>query len=50
MASTAKTKSGEREFGPSAAFDYDEVVLRWMDPYLRSVPNGVEKKNLSAIL
>ena len=44
VASTAKTKSGERQFGPAAAIDYDEVVLRWMDHYLRSVPNGVEKE------
>jgi uncharacterized protein len=44
VTSTAKTESGEREFGPSAAIDYDEVVLRWMDHYLRSVPNGVEKE------
>lgn len=42
VASTAKTKSGEREFGPAAAIDYDEVVLRWMDHYLRGAANGVE--------
>jgi len=41
--STEKTKSGEREFGASAAIDYDDVVLRWMDHYLRGVDNGVEK-------
>jgi predicted acyl esterase len=41
--STAKTKSGEREFGPAAAIDYDEVVLRWMDHYLREHANGVGK-------
>jgi hypothetical protein len=39
---TAKTKSGEREFGPSAAIDYDDVVLRWMDHYVKGVANGVE--------
>ena len=44
VASTGKTKSGERQFGPAATIDYDEVVLRWMDHYLRSVPNGVEKE------
>ena len=44
VASTAKTKSGEREFGPAAAIDYDEVVLRWMDHYLRDAANGVEKE------
>jgi uncharacterized protein len=32
---TARTKSGEREFGVAAAIDYDEVVLGWMDRYLR---------------
>jgi uncharacterized protein len=33
--STARTKFGERDFGPAAAIDYDEVVLGWMDRYLR---------------
>ena len=42
--STAKTKAGEREFGTTAAIDYDEVVLRWMDHYLRGIDNGVEKE------
>jgi uncharacterized protein len=44
VASTAKTKSGEREFGPTAAVDYDEIVLRWMDHYLRGAANGVESE------
>jgi uncharacterized protein len=44
VASTGKTKSGERGFGPAAAIDYDEIVLRWMDHYLRGVGNGVEKE------
>jgi putative CocE/NonD family hydrolase len=39
---TEKTRSGEREFGPAAAIDYDEVVLRWMDQYLKHVNNGVD--------
>ncbi|HWZ82136.1 MAG TPA: CocE/NonD family hydrolase [Terriglobales bacterium] len=42
--STAKTHSGEREFGPTAAIDYDDVVLRWMDHYLKSIDNGVERE------
>jgi putative CocE/NonD family hydrolase len=42
---TAKTHSGEREFGPAAAIDYDEVVLRWMDHYLWGMDNGVEREN-----
>lgn len=42
--STAKTKSGEREFGPAAAIDYDDVVLRWMDHYVRGIENAVERE------
>src|SRR5580698_1027618 len=41
---TEKTRSGEREFGPTAAIDYDEVVLRWMDHYLKGVDNGVDRE------
>ncbi len=40
--STARTKSGERTFAEAAAIDYDEVILRWMDHYLRGADNGVE--------
>ena len=32
---TARTKSGDREFGAAAAIDYDNVVLEWMDQHLR---------------
>jgi putative CocE/NonD family hydrolase len=42
--STAQTRSGEREFGPTAAIDYDEVVLRWMDHYLKGADNGVDRE------
>lgn len=42
--STARTRSGEREFGPTAAIDYDEVVLRWMDRYLKGSDNGVDRE------
>jgi putative CocE/NonD family hydrolase len=41
---TEKTRSGEREFGPTAAIDYDEVVLRWMDHYLKGTDNGVDRE------
>ena len=41
---TEKTHSGEREFGPSAAIDYDDVILRWMDQYLKGVDNGVDRE------
>ena len=41
---TGLTKSGERSFGPSARINYDEVVLRWMDRYVRNVRNGVDRE------
>jgi putative CocE/NonD family hydrolase len=44
VGSTGKTKSGEREFGPSAAIDYDNVVLSWMDHYLKGIENGVGRE------
>lgn len=44
VASTAKTRSGERDFGPTATIDYDDVVLRWMDHYLKDVDNGVDRE------
>jgi len=28
-------KSGERDFGPTAPIDYDELIIRWMDHYLK---------------
>jgi putative CocE/NonD family hydrolase len=37
-------KSGERDFGPAAPVDYDELILQWMDHYLRGIDNGVEKE------
>jgi uncharacterized protein len=40
---TAKTRSGEREFGQSAAIDYDNLILNWMDHYLRGLDNGVDR-------
>jgi uncharacterized protein len=43
--STKTARSGERKFSPSAAIDYDEVVLRWMDHYLRGISNGVDKES-----
>jgi len=43
--STQKTKAGDRTFGPAAAIDYDEVVLRWMDHYLNGIDNGVDRES-----
>ena len=39
-----ESRSGEREFGPSAAIDYDELILRWMDHYVRGLDNGVDRE------
>jgi putative CocE/NonD family hydrolase len=39
-----ETRSGERDFGSTAAIDYDELILRWMDHYLRGVDNGVGRE------
>ncbi len=38
---TSEAKAGERAFGPDARIDYDEVVLRWMDRYVRGIDNGL---------
>jgi putative CocE/NonD family hydrolase len=46
VANTARTRSGEREFGPTAAIDYDDVILLWMDHYLKGIDNGVEREKL----
>ncbi len=37
------SRSGEREFGPSAAIDYNELILRWMDHYVRGMDNGADQ-------
>jgi uncharacterized protein len=39
-----KTRAGERDFGPSAAIDYDELILRWMDRYVRGIVNGADRE------
>jgi putative CocE/NonD family hydrolase len=39
--STQKTKAGERKFAASAAINYDDVVLRFLDHYVRGIDNGV---------
>jgi len=39
-----RTYAGDRDFGKSAAVDYDEMILRWMDHYLKGIDNGVEKE------
>jgi putative CocE/NonD family hydrolase len=39
-----ESKSGERDFGSTAPIDYDELILRWMDYYLRNINNGVDRE------
>ena len=39
-----ETRAGERQFGPAGAIDYDELILRWMDHYVRGVDNGVDRE------
>src|SRR5713226_9485188 len=39
-----KTAAGELDFGASSAIDYDELILRWMDRYVRGIENGVERE------
>jgi len=39
-----ETQAGERHFGRDAAVDYDELILRWMDHYVRGIENGVERE------
>jgi len=39
--STQKMKAGERKFAASAAINYDDVVLRFLDHYVRGIDNGV---------
>jgi putative CocE/NonD family hydrolase len=42
--STEKVQAGDRSFKAAAAIDYDEVVLRWMDHYLKNINNGVDRE------
>jgi len=39
-----RTFAGDLDFGKSAAVDYDEIILRWMDHYLKGIDNGIEKE------
>ena len=43
---TGRAKVGERVLGEASRIDYDETVLRWMDHWLRGVPNGVDREPL----
>lgn len=41
-----ESKSGQRDLGPTAAIDYDELILRWTDHYVRGIDNGVDREKL----
>jgi putative CocE/NonD family hydrolase len=38
----ARTRIGDRDMGAAAALDYDELVLRWMDRWVKGLRNGVD--------
>ncbi|MGB5159812.1 MAG: CocE/NonD family hydrolase [Thermoanaerobaculia bacterium] len=42
--STAQTNTGDLDFGPAAAIDYDDLVLRWMDHHLKGLDNGIDSE------
>lgn len=42
--SLSRSRVGERDFGASAAIDYDALVLDWMDRYVRGLDNGVDRR------
>jgi uncharacterized protein len=39
-----RTAAGDREYGPAGIVDYDAIVLRWMDRYVRDIDNGVDRE------
>ena len=39
-----RTKAGDLDFGPTAKVDYDKIILRWMDHYVRGIDNGVDRE------
>ncbi len=38
-----RRRAGDRDFGEAAPLDYAGTVLRWMDRFVREVPNGAER-------
>ena len=39
-----RISAGEREFGQAASIQYDDIVLDWLDHYVKGAPNGVDKR------
>jgi hypothetical protein len=40
----ARTRTGDRDMGAAATIDYDALILRWMDRWVRGIDNGVERE------
>ncbi len=49
VGATQAEQSGDRAFGPAAAIDYDETVLRFMDRYLRGIDNGLDNEKRARV-
>ena len=43
VGTTGRTRFGERDFSAAAVIDYDEIVLRFLDHYVRGLANGVDR-------
>jgi len=39
-----RSKAGDLDFGSAAKVDYDEIILRWMDHYIKGIDNGVDRQ------
>jgi putative CocE/NonD family hydrolase len=39
-----RTTAGEAEFGPAASIDPDQLTSRWLDHWLKSVDNGIDRE------
>ncbi len=44
IATIHRTRAGERELGEAARSNYDEMVLRWMDRYVKGIENDVARE------
>jgi putative CocE/NonD family hydrolase len=45
VGAVASRQTGDLDFGPEAAIDYDDLILDWMDRYLRGLDNGVDRQS-----
>ncbi len=44
VASVGRRQTGDRDFGPEAGVDYDELILGWMDRHLRGIDAGGDRE------